>query len=791
MTVGLILVSHSGPVAQGTADLAKQMAPSVTIAAAGGTEDGNIGTSFDVISSAIADADSGQGAIVLYDLGSALLTTETALEFCDPDQAERIRVVDAPLVEGAIAAAVAAEGGGDLDAVAAAAQSAGAQFAPVSPGAPSEGGPAATDGRPVATAVVTLRNPLGLHARPAAELVRTLKGRDAEVRIGRPDDPGVDLRSVLGVVGLTLRGGDPVRIHVVGGDADVVLAEVERLIEGGFGELDGPSAPSPSVAAVGRAEITDQVLHATAGADGRAIGPVTRLADLPDTLPAVAGADPSVEGPRLSAAIAAASHRLAAGGEFAQAHAALVADPELRRAADQHLTDGAAAAWWSAVSAAAVQVAASPDELVAARAVDLREAGAEVLADLSVSIDRVPADLRGKVVLADDLGPSEVPILLDRGAVAAVLAGGSTTAHAVIVARGLGLPMVLRAGNLLADLPAGTQVVVDGSAGTVQLEPDEPAAARVRAEITATASADEALRAAAATPVVLADGRRVTVAANVGSAADARKAVECGADAVGLLRTELLVLDKPVYPDEEQQRADLAEIFEILGGRPIVVRVLDAGGDKPVATLDVDEKHNGFLGVRGLRYLLAHPDLLRTQLRAIMRAGAGHRISVMAPMVTVAEEVRAFKDAVTQAIHSLATDGVDFAAPEEIGVMVEVPAAALAADEICAVADFVSVGSNDLTSYTMAADRTEPGVADLLDPAATAIQRLLDPLCDQARAAGTPVAVCGEMAGMPDQVRGLIDRGVWELSMAPAKIPAIKALLRAADGAPSEGQPGG
>ena len=390
----------------------------------------------------------------------------------------------------------------------------------------------------------------------------------------------------------------------------------------------------------------------------------------------------------------------------------------------------------------------SPDELVAARAVDLREAGAEVLADLGVSFDRVPADLRGKVVLADDLGPAEVPILLDRGAAAAVLAGGSTTAHAVIVARGLGLPMVLRAGDRLADLPAGTEVVVDGSAGTVHLEPDEQTAARVRSEITEAATAGEALRAAAAAPVVLPDGRRIVVAANVGSAADARKAVECGADAVGLLRTELLVLDKPVYPDEEQQRADLAEIFAILGDRPIVVRVLDAGGDKPVATLDVDEKHNGFLGVRGLRYLLAHPDLLRTQLRAILRAGAGHRVSVMAPMVTVAAEVHAFKEAVTQAIHSLATDGVEFAAPEEIGVMVEVPAAALAADEICAVADFVSVGSNDLTSYTMAADRTEPGVADLLDPSATAVQRLLDQLCDQARVAGTPVAVCGEMAGM-------------------------------------------
>ena len=260
-----------------------------------------------------------------------------------------------------------------------------------------------------------------------------------------------------------------------------------------------------------------------------------------------------------------------------------------------------------------------------------------------------------------------------------------------------------------------------------------------RGEIAEEASAAEALRSAAAAPVVLPDGRRIVVAANVGSAADARKAVECGADAVGLLRTELLVLDKPVYPDEEQQRADLAEIFEILGDRPVVVRVLDAGGDKPVATLDVDEKHNGFLGVRGLRYLLANPDLLRTQLRAIMRAGRGasdlgdgadgHRCRRRSSHSRMRSPRRSTRWPPT---------ALEFAAPEEIGVMVEVPAAALAADEICAVADFVSVGSNDLTSYTMAADRTEPGVADLLDPSATAVQRLLDQLCDQARAAGTP-----------------------------------------------------
>ena len=311
-----------------------------------------------------------------------------------------------------------------------------------------------------------------------------------------------------------------------------------------------------------------------------------------------------------------------------------------------------------------------------------------------------------------------------------------------------------------------------------QVAPPERDAARIRGEIEAEKTAAEELRSAATAPVVLADGRSITVAANVGSIADARMAVECGADAVGLLRTELLVLDKTVFPDEDEQTRDLAEIFEILGDRPIVVRVLDAGGDKPVATLDVDEKHNGFLGIRGLRYLLAHPALLHTQLRAICRASARHRVSVMAPMVTVASEVTAFRDAVDAAVESLRSDGIDHAAPEAVGVMVEVPAAALAADEICAVADFVSIGSNDLTSYTMAADRTEPGVADLLDPGSTAVQRILDQLCTQAVAASTPVAVCGEMAGMAEYAPGLVARGVWELSMAPARIPQIKAQLR-------------
>ena len=325
MTVGLILVSHSRSVAEGTAELAAQMAPSVVIVAAGGTDDGGIGTSFELVGEAIQKADTGDGAVVLYDLGSALLTTETAVEFLDPDQAARITVVDAPLVEGAIAAAVTAEGGASLDEVVVAAQRAGAAFAPASenPGT-ADGG---SDGVGL-TATVSLRNPLGLHARPAAELVRALKGHDAEVRVGRPDGPSVDLRSVLGVVGLRLRGGDEVRLQASGSDAEEVLTEIERLVNGGFGELEvtgnapesAAAAPAPAAAAAG---VVDGTLLATPGAPGRAVGRIRHLGGLPAELPAGPGADPAAEGRRLDAAITAAGERLSGQGVFGAAHAAL------------------------------------------------------------------------------------------------------------------------------------------------------------------------------------------------------------------------------------------------------------------------------------------------------------------------------------------------------------------------------------------------------------------------------------------------------------------------------------
>ncbi|CAG7572840.1 phosphocarrier protein FPr [Barrientosiimonas humi] len=822
MSVGLVVVSHSAQVAEGVVELASQMAPSVRLVAAGGDGSGGVGTSFDLISTALDEADTGDGVAILYDLGSALLTTEMALEMADPDVAERRVIVEAPVVEGAIAAAVAAEGGGGLSAVVAAAREAGGDAGADGGGAGAVGaaggdagavgggagaGGADADGSergaaagPAATTrTVEIVNPLGLHARPAAELARLVSSSAVPVTVSVEGKSPVDLRSVMSVVRLGTRAGDQVTLEASGDGAEAVLDQVAEAVRAGFGEagIDAPSGVGGTGGTNDKASPGDAerslVAGATAGAPtridlsattagtpaspGLAVGPAHRLGDLPDDLPAPSRVgEPAEERERLSDAVDVAAAELDGGDDLAQAHAAILRDPSLLDAAVADLSDGAAQSWWREVRRLADDLAASDDEVVAARAIDVREAGARVLRHLGVEVSRIDESVSGAVVLADEVGPAEVTELVEQGAVGVALGGGSPTAHAVVVARGLGLPMVIRFPRV-DDVDEGAQVVLDGADGTVAIDPpaDDVRRARERAEAQDRRTAE--LREQAVEPVDF-QGRSVLVAANVGSVADARAAVANGADGVGLLRTELLVLDRETYPDEDTQRDDLTEILDVLGDRPVVVRVLDAGGDKPVRTLDVTPEHNGFLGIRGLRYLLAHPELLHTQLRAIARASVGHRVSVMAPMVTTVEEAQAFREAVEAAVASLVSDGVEHAAPEAVGIMVEVPAAALTVEEFADVVDFVSVGSNDLAAYLSAADRTEPDLAPLLDPDSSAMKRVLDALTEQAASRGIPVAVCGEMAGDPGLAMSLLARGVWEVSMAPARIPAVKDAIR-------------
>ncbi len=782
------------------------MAPDVPVAAAGGTDDGEVGTSLDKVLAAVerADAD-GAGAVVLFDLGSAQMTAELALESLDDDRRHRVRLVDAPLVEGAMVAATTAAGGASVADVEAALAELAAAAAP--------GDGASPTGMPAGELVreVELVNPLGLHARPAAAVVRALADLDADVRVASAGGgSGVSARSLLGLVGLGAAGGTRLRLSAAGPDAAAAVERLAGMVAEGFGEAatapagspapPGPpgqagsaSSPGPPVPPGPGPPLpgkSDEVVVAAPGAPGIAVGPAALLAAVEPQVPEEPAGDVWAERRRLEAARTRVAADLdAAGGTGSDvfgAHRLLVDDPELVAAAEDGLRQGrsAAAAWWAAVTGARDRLAGQPGEVVAARAGDVVDVGRRVLEALGVGA-ATPVPPAGAVVIADDLVPSQVPVLVDAGVAGVALRAGAPTAHVTILARALGLPLVLRAGPALDDVADGTVVLLDGGRGEVRVDPaaDDLAEARRRRDRQAR-EAREAV-AAAQQPVRLADGVTVVVAANVASVAEARAAVAAGADGVGLLRTEFLVADRPSVPTEDEQVTALAAVLDALEGRPAIVRTLDVGGDKPAPALGLDPFRNSALGERGLRLSLARPALFATQLRAILRVAQGRRVSLMFPMVTDVEEVRAARRALDDARRGLRRAGAAFGDLEEVGIMVEVPAAALLAERFCDEVDFFSVGSNDLTQYVLAADRTNPAVADLARGAHPAVLALVGRVCEVAGAAGRWVGVCGELAADPETAARLVRLGVRELSVAPPAVPAVKARLRGLAPAPT------
>ncbi|MEQ7007552.1 phosphoenolpyruvate--protein phosphotransferase, partial [Actinopolymorpha sp. B17G11] len=813
------------------------LAPEGPLGAAGGTDEGGVGTSFAKVEAAVsdvlADAAGVSGVVVLYDLGSAQMTADMVRDTLDPSQADLVRVVDAPLVEGALAAATTAAGGGTLDQVVAAATAAGTQGAGTqgagrqaagiqAPGEEEPSGPYEETAQVTATAV--LRNPAGLHARPAADLAR-LASRYAEsatVTVGRIGQPGVDARSVLGVVAQGLRIGDEIGLVATGPRAQAAIDAILEMIADGFGELeaasplaaqqaastpaaqqaDATSAP-PVPPGAGRGEPAVRssvagVLRGVPASPGTAVGPVRHLHRGEPVLPEPDDTrlpDPRRVRARLYAALDRADADLATrartvgGGpaaDIAAAHRAMLADPTLRATALDRVDAGTPAehAWWQSVQEAG-ELLAGGASYVAERAADVDDIGRAVLAALGVDLPHVaPEDVAGAVLVAGDLLPSDVTTLADARVAGIALAGGGITAHASIIARGLELPLVVGLGPPILELADGTTLILDAQAGSVHVNPSPAAREASLVQARQRSDARDDARAMSVRTSIWYAGRRVRVSANIASAAEARAAVAEGADGVGLLRTELMYVDRPRLPDEDAQVAEITEILRALGDLPVVVRTLDVGGDKLLPALALDPIRHGPLGERGLRHGLRHPEILRTQVRAILRAayeGTGE-LSVMAPMVTVPEEARAFRQLVDDAGDALAAEGRAYSRPARVGVMVEVPAAALAAAEMCAEVDFVSVGSNDLAQYLLAADRTNAAVGHLYRQDHPAVWRVIELLVADARQAGCEVAVCGELAGQPAAAGRLVALGVDELSMTPASIPAVKEALHRAYG---------
>ncbi len=646
---------------------------------------------------------------------------------------------------------------------------------------------------------IIIKNPTGLHARPAKEFVNIAKGFKSNIRVYHGEKMA-NAKSLISLLTLGVRSGNQIKIEVEGEDEDQALQALESAVLSGLGEEEIIKQISQKSPTIERATTSDQVkpdhteveiilknqIRGIAGAPGIAIGPVYHLQRTEIKVEETFAGE-SKEKNQLQSAIETAKGQLKqlhkkmldqkASGEAAifDVHIELLDDFELLDSVLEKINQeqSAAFAWQSTIEERAKLVASLDDPLLAARAADLHDVGYRVLRILVGADNQAPEfPDHPVIILAEDLSPSDT-VTLDRDKVLGFCtAKGGPTAHTAIIARALGLPAIVSAGEKIISLEDSTQVILNGYTGILSIKPNQPEikeAVRMQEE-----DKDFRLqvRAESGKPAITIDGHRVEIAANIGGIEDAHQALASGAEAVGLLRTEFLFLERINPPSEDEQFEVYRDIAQAMQNKPVIVRTLDVGGDKPLPYIQMEQETNPFLGERGIRLCLNRPKLLREQLRAILRAKEHGPLRIMLPMVSDISEWLATKEIVTEIENEMGVSGV------EMGIMIEVPSAALMADIFAEHVDFFSVGTNDLTQYTLAMDRMHPLLAGKSDGLHPAVLKLIDFTIKAAHKSGKWVGVCGELGSDPQAIPILVGLGVDELSVTVPAIPMVKAQVR-------------
>ncbi|SMF18397.1 phosphocarrier protein FPr [Azospirillum oryzae] len=658
---------------------------------------------------------------------------------------------------------------------------------------------ASADSGETAERTVPLRIAHGLHARPAAALVAAAKAHPGTVTI-LCRDRSANAKSVVALMGLGTVLGDRLTIRATGPGAQGVVESIAGLIDSGLGDPIVEGAATPAAATPAAAPAPSQpaaeedvgppfapgeeaLLKGTIAVPGQAVGTAVRR--FRSSVRVVEqGAGPDAEEPRLRqaldrvvAGLTQSAQRMPDHAAIFQAHRELLDDPELLDAALADIRAGKSAewAWQRTARTQADALAKLADPRMAERAADLRDLEQQVLTALSgkepsVGLADLPA---GSIVLADEILPSDLAGV-PAGRLAGIgMAHGGPTSHAVILAAALGVPTVVALGRQAERVPDGAPVVLDGNRGELLVFPPEEMLATTRTAVAARAARREENRRTSREECRMADGTRIEVFANLGRVSDAPGAVVEGAEGCGLLRTEFLFLERQSAPTEDEQYQQYQQIADALEGRPLVIRTLDVGGDKPLSYLPLPKEENPVLGLRGVRVGLREPELLRAQIRAILRVKPAGICRIMVPMIASPSELQAVRAMVDEERAKLGR-----AEPIELGAMIEVPAAALIADRIGAVADFLSIGTNDLTQYVLAMDRGNPHVAAQLDALHPGVLRLIRLAVMGAKTHDRVVAVCGGSASDPMAAPLLIGLGVTELSATPAVIADLKAFIR-------------
>ncbi len=433
------------------------------------------------------------------------------------------------------------------------------------------------------------------------------------------------------------------------------------------------------------------------------------------------------------------------------------------------------------------------DEYLKARAADVQDAGSRIVRNLSGRANALTSnagstegtgiprsgsrDDEGLIIIAEDLSPSDT-IAMDRSKVDGFATqSGSKTSHVAIVARLRGLPAVVGCGGELDEIVDGDLVVLDGSHGLVLVNPTAAIVEEYRKKREIFIQEVRRLAALKDLPAVTTDGVRIELLANIATAEDMEQALAFGAEGVGLLRTELLFMERDSFPTEDEQVRYYKTILLRAGNRMVTIRTLDIGGDKPLPYLELPEEDNPFLGYRAIRICLDRKDIFLTQLRAILRASVFGKCRIMLPMISGVQEVRQARVILEEAKEELLQSGIAFDTSIKMGIMIEVPSAAVIADLLAKEADFFSIGTNDLCQYVLAADRMNKQIKDLYDPYHPAVLRLIRYVIEQGHLQGLPVGMCGELAGDPQATSLLLGMGLREFSMSAPAIPAIKDIL--------------
>lgn len=623
----------------------------------------------------------------------------------------------------------------------------------------------------------------GLHARPAARL-RNI-GRDYRVSLLlRSNERTANGNSVSGLMNLGLVCGNRATVVAEGEQAEAALAAAVALLT----TPEGHDAPSDAVEQAPRQDLGDGRIGGLMASPGLASG---RLVRLETGLPSVplTGAGAEVEKPRLLAALQVAGQQLErsrlqaeragqkAEAEVFEAHQAWLEDPDLVSSAVTRLEEGLnpGQAWREALDAEIDRLRASGNPVLVGRIADLRDLQRQVMAEFSDAPEQSGCELEpGVIVMAADLTPSTFVSLCDRQPAGLCLAAGGTTSHVAILARARGIPCLVAMGDTLLDLDERL-VVLNADEGQLETEADAERLAEVEQQLAKRRQQAEAERAESHLEVHTRDSRFVEVAANIGSSEEARLAADNGADGVGLMRSEFLFLGRDRAPDEEEQRREYQASVEAMGPRPVVIRTLDIGADKQLPYLQLPTVPNPALGVRGMRLWQCEPELLDTQLRALLGVRPLRHLRVMVPMVSDASEL----EWVRERMEAMAAE-MRLTELPLLGAMIEVPSAALCSASMANVADFLSIGTNDLTQYGLAMDREDPMLASQADVLHPGVLRLIQATLDGS-GGRCPVAVCGAAAG--DDLVGplLVAMGVNELSVEPARVAAVKARLRRLD----------